>query len=69
VQFSVSAVTALLFRCKKGYWQVLTGAVVLDLPFRLFDFGPIKHTLNGIFKGTSSEKKNSQNDLPALACF
>jgi hypothetical protein len=44
-----------------------TGAGLLDLPFGLFVFGLIKHTLYDVFKGTSSEKKNSQNNLPALA--
>ncbi len=58
-----------LFRCKKGKWQALTGAGLLDLPFGLLVFGLIKHTINDVFKGTSSEKKNSQDNLPALAYF
>jgi hypothetical protein len=46
-----------------------SGAGLLDLPFRLLVFGLIKHTLNDVFKGTSSEKKNSQDNLSALAYF
>jgi hypothetical protein len=34
----------LLFRCKKGNWQALTGAGLLDLLFGLLGFGQIKHT-------------------------
>jgi hypothetical protein len=62
-------VRALLFRCKKGNWQALTGAGVLDLLFGLLVFCLGKQTLNDVFKGTPSEKKNSQDDLPALANF
>jgi hypothetical protein len=62
-------VRGILFRCKKGEWQALTGAGLLDLPFGLHVFGLIKHTLNDVLKGTSSEKKNSQDKLPALAYF
>jgi hypothetical protein len=62
-------VRALLFRCKKGNWQALTGAGLLDLLFGLLGFGQIKHRLNDVFKGTPSEKKISQDDLPALAYF
>jgi hypothetical protein len=42
---------------------------LLDLPFGLLVFGLIKHTLNDFFKWTSSEKKNSQDNLSALAYF
>ncbi len=52
--------------CKKLYWQALTGASLLDLPFGLLVFGLIKHTSNDVFKGAPSEKKNSQDNLPAL---
>jgi hypothetical protein len=41
----------------------------IRLPFGLPVYGLIKHTLNDVFKGTSSEKKNSQHNLPALAYF
>jgi hypothetical protein len=54
---------------KKTNCQALTGAGLLDLPFGLLVFGLIKHILNDFFKGTSSEKKNSQDNLPALAYF
>ncbi len=60
---------ALLFRCKKRNWQALTGAGLLDLLFGLLGFGQIKHRYNYVFKGTPSEKKNSQDNLPALTCF
>ncbi len=64
---------ALHSRYKKIYCQALTGAGLLDLLFGLLVFSLIKHTLNDFFKGTSSEKKNSQDNLPALAylkiCF
>jgi hypothetical protein len=36
---------------------------LLDLPFELLGFGPIKHTW------TPSEKKNIQDDLPAVILF
>ncbi len=63
------AVKALHSRYKKTYCQALTGAGLLDLPFGLLVLGLIKHTLNDVFKGTSSEKKNTQDNLPALAYF
>jgi hypothetical protein len=66
---SAGAVRGLLLRCKKGYWQALTGAVLLDLPFGLLVFGLIKHTLNDVFIGTSSENKKSQDNLPSVAYF
>jgi hypothetical protein len=62
-------VRGLLFRCKKGYWQALTGAGILDLPFGLLVFGLIKHTLNDVFKGTPSEKKNSEDNLQPELIF
>jgi hypothetical protein len=37
--------------------------------FRLHGFGQINLTENDVFKGTSSEKKTSQDYLPALAYF
>jgi hypothetical protein len=54
---SVGAVRGLLFRCKKGNWQTLTGAGLLDILFELLGFGLINHTLNDVFKGTPSVKK------------
>ncbi len=59
----------LLFRFKKGNWQALTAAGLLDLLFGLLGFGQIKNRYNYVFKGAPSEKKNSQDDLPALAYF
>jgi hypothetical protein len=44
-----------------------TEAGLLDLSFGLRVFGLTKHTLNDVFKGTYSQKKNSQDNLPALA--
>jgi hypothetical protein len=58
-----------LFRRIKGDWQAVTGVGILKLPVRLLCFGIRKHTQNDVFKGTPSEKKNSQDDLPTLAYF
>jgi hypothetical protein len=55
-------VRGLLFKCKKGLWQALTGA---GLPFGLLGFGLVSYTSNYVFKETSSEKKNSQDSLLA----
>jgi hypothetical protein len=59
-----------VFRRKKGNWQALTGAGLLDLVFGLLGFGQKQHTLKIMFlKGHLLRKKNSQDDLPALAYF
>ncbi len=49
----VDAVRGLLFRCKKLYCQTLTGAGLLDLPFRLLVFGKSIHYII-FFEVTSS---------------